>query len=125
MTFHFTTEDWIPLIDIKETRENFVIYVDLPGVKNTDIKVLVENGVLIIKGRREITPSIDGNYKRLECYRGKFIRRITSLEAADLERVWAETNGGVLKLVVPKIETALFKPINIDVQQQASFRRVN
>ena len=47
-----TVPDWSPAVDIAETPEEFLIKAELPEVKKEDVKVTVENGVLLIEGER-------------------------------------------------------------------------
>jgi HSP20 family protein len=48
-----TLADWEPLADITEDDKEYLIKVELPGVKNEDVKVTVQNGVLTIAGERK------------------------------------------------------------------------
>ena len=51
---NLATSDWVPAVDIKEEPERYVIHADVPGVDPKDIEVSMENGVLSIKGEREM-----------------------------------------------------------------------
>ena len=44
--------DWSPNVDISETEAEYLIRVELPGVKKDDVKITVQEGVLIIQGVR-------------------------------------------------------------------------
>src|SRR4051812_43429305 len=44
--------DWTPPVDVRETKDAFVLTADLPGVNPQDIEVTTENGVLTIRGVR-------------------------------------------------------------------------
>src|SRR3990172_10457639 len=46
-----TVPDWAPAVDIAETAEEFLIMAELPEVKKENVRVIVENGVLLIEGR--------------------------------------------------------------------------
>jgi HSP20 family protein len=112
---NFGTEEWAPAVDIKETKNDFVIHADLPGVKSDDIEVTAENGVLTITGKRESKKEEErDNYKRVERFSGSFMRRFTLPDSADLEKISAKTKDGVLELVIPKTEKN--KPKRIDVK---------
>ncbi|MDH5357067.1 MAG: Hsp20/alpha crystallin family protein [Gammaproteobacteria bacterium] len=113
----FSTEDWAPAVDIKETDNEFVIHADLPGVKSDDIDVTAENGVLTIKGERESKKEEEKeNYKRVERFSGSFIRRFTLPDSADLEKISAKTKDGVLELTIPKAEKTKPKRIEVKVE---------
>ena len=47
------TAEWAPAVDIKETKDKFVIHADIPGVKPEEIDISMENGVLTIKGEKK------------------------------------------------------------------------
>ncbi len=114
---NFSTEEWAPAVDIKETDNEFVIHADLPGVKSEDIDVTAEDGILTIKGERESNKTQEKeNYKRIERFSGHFLRRFTLPDSADLEKISAKTKDGVLELVIPKVEKV--KPKRIEVKAE-------
>ena len=45
--------EWVPVVDVLETDNEFQIRAELPGVEKTDVKLSVEKGVLLISGHRE------------------------------------------------------------------------
>ncbi|MDO7596544.1 MAG: Hsp20/alpha crystallin family protein [Pseudomonadota bacterium] len=115
---NFDSEEWSPAVDIKETKNDFVIHADLPGVKSEDIEVTAENGVLTIKGQRESEKKEEkDNYKRIERFSGSFMRRFTLPTTADLDHISAKTKNGVLELHVPKTEKSQSKRIEIKTEK--------
>ena len=46
--------DWAPLVDITEDDKEFLIKAELPGLKKEEVKVTVEEGVMIISGERNV-----------------------------------------------------------------------
>lgn len=115
---NFSTAEWAPAVDIKETDNDFVIHADLPGVKSDDIEVTAENGVLTIKGERESKKEEEkDNYKRVERFSGSFMRRFTLPDSADLEKISAKTKDGVLELTIPKAEKTKPKRIEVKVEK--------
>jgi HSP20 family protein len=105
--------DWVPAVDIHEDADNFFVSVDLPGIKPDDIDVTAHNGVLSIRGKREAVNE-DKQQKRVERIFGSFVREFSMPESADLDRVQAKTENGVLNIVVPKV--AKVEPKRITVQ---------
>lgn len=102
---HVVTSDWVPAVDIKEEKDRYIIYADVPGVDPKDIEVTMEKGVLSIRGTRasEAAEEHEG-YKRVERSRGTFYRRFTLPDTADAERVSAKGRNGVLEVSIPKAE---------------------
>ena len=115
---NFGSEEWSPAVDIKETKTDFVIQADLPGVDSKDIEVTTENGVLTIKGERESEKKEEKDgYKRIERFSGTFMRRFTLPTNADLDHISAKTKDGVLELHVPKSEKSKTKRIEIKAEK--------
>ena len=108
--------DWAPAVDVMETDEEFQIRAELPGVEKKDVKLSVENGVLLISGHREQEKEEKGKrYHRIERAYGNFARSFTVPEAVDAEKVTAEFKNGVLTVRLPKSEKARPKSIEVEV----------
>lgn len=104
---------WSPAVDIHEDQNNYHVSVDLPGVKPEEIEVTAHNNVLSIRGVRNIAND-DKEQKRSERIYGSFLREFSMPEDADLDRIEAKSNNGVLDLSVPKIPKS--EPKRITVQ---------
>jgi HSP20 family protein len=92
--------------------ERFVIEFDLPGVSRESIDLDVERNVLTVRAER--VPG-NGDWEMLasERPRGVFSRQLVLGDNLDLERIEANYDGGVLRLIVPVAERA--KPRKIEV----------
>ena len=109
------TSDWTPAVDIKETEKEFKILADIPGVDPKDIEVHMEDGVLTIKGEREVKKEEEKEgYKRVERSYGSFYRRFSMPDTADAEKISAKSVHGVLEVTIPKQEKV--QPRKISVQ---------
>jgi HSP20 family protein len=99
------TSHWAPTVDIKEDKDRFVLYADVPGVDPKDIEITMDNGVLTIKGERTLeTEEERQGYKRMERARGTFYRRFSLPDSADPEHISARGRNGVLEVSIPKHE---------------------
>lgn len=108
--------DWAPAVDVMETDEEFQIRAELPGVEKKDVKLSVENGVLLISGHREQEKEEKGKrYHRIERAYGNFARSFTVPEAVDSEKVTADFKNGLLTVRLPKSEKARPKSIEVKV----------
>jgi HSP20 family protein len=108
--------DWAPAVDVMEKDEEFQIRAELPGVEKKDVKLSVENGVLLISGHREQEKEEKGKrYHRMERAYGNFARSFTVPEAVDTEKVTADFKNGLLTVRLPKSEKARPKSIEVEV----------
>src|SRR5580765_8642238 len=93
-----TVAQWLPLVDITEDDQAYLIKAELPEVKKEDVKVTVENGVLTISGERKFEKEEKKKYHRVErCY-GSFARIFSLPDNGDSTKVNAEFKDGVLKV---------------------------
>ena len=106
---------WTPAVDISETQERFLVFAELPGVSGDDVDISVENSVLTIQGRREFyADQKEDHFHRVERRFGSFARSVTLPSTADVERITASFDAGVLTVEIPKKEEA--KPRKIEVK---------
>ncbi len=100
---HGAVSDWMPAVDVQETKDAFVLTADLPGVDPKDIDITMENGVLTLRGRRSHeTRTEEKGFRRVERSSGEFFRRFTLPDIADSDSISAQTNNGVLTVKIAK-----------------------
>jgi HSP20 family protein len=105
---------WAPPVDIAERKDSYVLTVELPGVKVEDLEIAFQDGLLTIQGERQRTEdSADEQFHVLERRYGLFRRSITLPLHVQPDAIEASTEDGVLQVVVPKVEEA--KPRRIEV----------
>jgi len=103
-----------PLVNVAETDDEFEISVDLPGIKLEDVNVELRDNDLWITGeRKEEHEEKQKNWHRIEHRYGQFRRVIPLAHNVDAEKIDAEYKDGVLKILVPKTESAKPKRIAI------------
>mgnify|MGYP003579475020 FL=1 len=94
---------WNPSIDLYETPEAFVLEADLPGVKEEDVTVNVENDDLVLQGWRSLEKShSDGRFHTMERSSGHFMRQMKLPESVEKDAIKAEFKDGVLRVMLPK-----------------------
>ena len=68
---------WEPPVDVLELEHEVLILVALPGVNTEDVQAVIDNGALVVAGRRILPPQLrTAMIHRLELPHGIFERRI-------------------------------------------------
>jgi HSP20 family protein len=94
-----------PSIEISDTDKEIKVTAEVPGLEEKDIEVLLNDGVLTLKGeKRSETEDKDRQFS--ERYYGRFQRRIPlGVEVQD-DQVDARFKNGVLTVTLPKSKKA-------------------
>jgi HSP20 family protein len=109
------TAAWAPALDISERKDAYLVTVELPGVEADDLEITMEDGLLTIQGERHFAhDSSEQQFHRVERRYGAFRRSITLPAQVQTEQIEASFENGVLQVVVPKMEEA--KPKRIQVR---------
>lgn len=94
---------WAPSADVIERDDEIVITAELPGVKDEDVEITIDDGVLRIAGTRELSEEVDDDrYHRIERSYGGFERTFTLPPGVDEDAIQAGIAYGVLKITIPK-----------------------
>jgi HSP20 family protein len=106
---------WAPALDISERKDAYLVTVELPGVEADDLEITMEDGLLTIQGERHFAhDSSEQQFHRVERRYGAFRRAITLPAQVQAEQIEASFDNGVLQILVPKMEEA--KPKRIQVR---------
>lgn len=109
---------WSPSIDIFEKGDNFVVKVELPGMKQEDVDVSVSEDTLTIKGERNPESSVkDEDYYRSEIAYGSFYRSIVLPSSVDTKNIEAVYEDGILRVTLQRAAGAKPKKVNIQVKK--------
>lgn len=109
--------DWTPPVNIAETKDNYRLTVELPGVEKKDVSVTIRDGVLVVEGDKTAeASSSEMSIHRSECSTGHFVRSFSLPEEVAADKMTAIYKDGVLTLVIPKQEQAKPRSIEIAVQ---------
>jgi len=98
--FRNESREFTPVSEIEETEEQYLLSVDMPGIKKENIKIELHENILSISGERKN----HGIFK-------KSFQLPTSVDGTKIE---ARHEDGVLALSLPK--NALAKPRQIEIQ---------
>jgi HSP20 family protein len=103
-----------PSIDISETDKQYMIDVEVPGMKKDDIDLNIENNTLTISGERKFEKKEDNKqYHRVESHYGSFSRSFTLPDNVKVDSISASYNNGILNITVDKSEQQMKKQIKI------------
>lgn len=107
----------MPVIDVQETGEAITVDADLPGLKQEEIKVSVEDGILSISAeRKHEKDEKTRNVHRAERYFGRMERRLALPSSVEDTKVEASYKDGVLHVTLPKKASAKAKAVNVKVK---------
>jgi len=90
-----------PGIDVRANENELVFVCDVPGVKQEDLELTVENHVLTIKGTRKFESTEDEHVMLGRAY-GSFTRAYTLPDYVDDANLSANLADGVLTIRIPK-----------------------
>ena len=105
---------WAPALDISERKDAYLVTVELPGVEADDLEITLEDGLLTIQGERHFAhDSSEQQFHRVERRYGAFRRSITLPAHVMADGIQASADNGVLQILVPKMEEATPKRIQV------------
>jgi len=107
----------VPAVNISESADHYHIELAAPGLKKDDFRVSVERDMLTISTETKNENLSEGRtYNRKEYSYSAFTRSFTLPESADIEKINASYNDGILKLELPKKEEAKVVAKQIEIQ---------
>lgn len=110
-----------PLLDVRETEDEYFVMVDLPGVKSEDVTIEYNDQVLTISGSR--VPVETGESQLVERPYGSFVRSLTLPKGVDGDQIKADYQNGVLELHIPKPAEIKPKKIAISTGSQKQIEK--
>jgi HSP20 family protein len=111
-TFLSDASGWVPLVDIEEQDDAYVVEAELPGVKREDVNIEFIGNELVITGELKETER-KGIVRRRTRRTGRFDYRVTLPDAIDSAKIEAKLTDGVLRIHVPKAEKAKRQRIEV------------
>jgi HSP20 family protein len=89
-----------PPVDVHETEDEYLVKVDLPGVKSEDVNIEVNDSVVSLSGSRVVDET--GAAQLVERPYGTFARTLTLPQGVNSDSIEAGYQDGVLELRIPK-----------------------
>jgi HSP20 family protein len=111
-----TAPGFVPPVDISEDEHKVVLKLEIPGMKQEDLDVRLENNTLTVKGERSFqTEGMEEHFHRVERRYGSFYRAFTVPKSVDANDVKADYDAGVLSIELTKKPESKPKQIKINV----------
>jgi len=120
------TVNFQPSCDITEEQNHYMVSFDMPGVKQDDINIEVQENQLMVSGERfRVSKNIDENTTLShERGYGNFERVFKFPKSIEDDKVEAHFENGVLNVVLPKAEVAKGKKVEIQSGEAGLFAKI-
>ena len=111
-----STASFVPPVDIYEDEHKIVLKLEVPGMKQEDLDIQLENNTLTVRGERKFEQEEkEENFHRIERRYGIFYRAFTIPNTVNPDSVKADYDAGVLRLQLEKRAEAKPKQIKVQV----------
>jgi len=92
-----------PQLDIQELADSYSIAVEVPGMDRQDVDIEIQGDTMLISGeKKQQEEKTEGNYHCIERRFGAFRRVLTLPEDADVEKIAAHYEKGMLNIEIKK-----------------------
>jgi len=109
--------EFFPPVDIHTDEDKVVVQAELPGLKQEDIDISFDAGVLTIKGERKRESELkEEGYHCVERSYGTFQRSFTVPAEVDATNIKADLKDGVLTITLPKAEESKARKIKVEAK---------
>jgi HSP20 family protein len=115
-----STSAFVPPVDIYEDDHKIVLKLEVPGMKQDDLDIQLENNTLTVRGERKFEKEEkEENFHRIERRYGSFYRAFTIPNTVNPDSVKADYDAGVLRIQLEKRAEAKPKQIKVAVGSTA------
>ena len=105
---------WSPPTDVYETETDFVVQMEIAGLREGDFRTTFENSVLTVRGvRADEAKAGRKRFRLMEINRGYFERSTAFKERIDAGAIRASYKDGFLRIVLPKLQD-VHKSVSIE-----------
>jgi len=110
LKLRLTPHAWHPATDLFETPDEYIIKVEIAGMKEEDFLVSVEGATVLVAGQRPLV-NPEGAFHRLEIPYGDFSTTVEIPHDIRREGIEAVYQNGFLTIRLPKAH-----PVNIEIK---------
>lgn len=116
-------ESWVPCVDISERGDDLVVEVELPGVDQNAVTILLYSSRIEVKGiKKENLPHSPFRFLRLEREYGTFRRFIFLPSAVDPEKAKATLENGILTVILRKYRPRKAREVVLEIESKEESR---
>lgn len=106
-----------PAVDVYESDTEVVIVVEIAGISDQEVEMMVEGKTLLIRGERVPGPGRPGRlYYQMEICHGPFQRELLLPSDVNPDGARASYQQGMLEIVLPKVERRVSQGVKIIVR---------
>jgi HSP20 family protein len=107
---------WMPVLDMYETKDDLLLYFELPGVREKDVSLSITGDLLTVRGERPFRLELkDDHAYHIERVYGRFERSVQLPMPVQADRVTATYRDGMLEVKLPKADEVKSKEIKIGI----------
>ena len=109
-------DHWVPAVSVSETADELTLTAELPGLKEEDLNIELENNVLTLSGEKNELRTEGDEERRFHVWErryGTFSRSFTLPRSVDGSNIVATFDHGVLTVTLPKVAEAKGRKIEI------------
>jgi HSP20 family protein len=114
--FGARSDRWMPAVTVSETKDELLLTAELPGMKEDDITIELENNVLTVSGEKNEVREEGEDERKYHVYErsfGSFSRSFTLPRSVDPANIVANFEHGILTVKLPKMAEAKGRKIEI------------
>lgn len=108
------TQSWHPVCEVIESDDHYLLNMEVAGIPKDQINIEIQDRQLLISGERKIqSQGAENGVVYSERRFGKFERGFTLPPGLNTEKIQANYQDGILRVMVPKVESAKPRTIKI------------
>jgi len=104
-----------PPLDIEETKDEYIVEVELPGFKLEDMNIKLEKHVLRLSSKYQNCDKDKKRYIIKERMCKEFERTLSIGSDIDEDKIKAVLDNGILRITMPKKNEHVSKEINVAI----------
>lgn len=117
--FSLSERFWTPPTDVYETADTIVVKMEIAGLKEDEIEIVVKDNYLHIRGNRiEETPNPKKRFHIVELHYGTFMRTFELPNAIKKDDISAVYKDGFLKIAIPKEKVYKSHKVSVDIKEE-------